>query len=243
MIKELYYLAYESRYQSVYEAGFERWGHTPNDEILVGTLTSWVNAHELKGKSVIEFACGEGAGGEILSELGCVYHGVDIAPTAVHKARAALADYENASVSLLDMVNQRVHGTFDAALDCMGLHMLIPDSDRMKYLSNAYGCLRGGAPMLFFRELYGEKAPEGIIRLIEEWITVTGSDYATPLKQTIVNNGKTIEVHIPLVPGRERTKDGYIREMESAGFIIDAFIEMELNLQCPHSVSIFVHKP
>ena len=33
-----YYYAYENRYQKVFEAGVEYWGHTPDDEILFAAL-------------------------------------------------------------------------------------------------------------------------------------------------------------------------------------------------------------
>jgi len=47
---EPYYTAYENRYQKVYEAGAERWGHSPDDEELISTLTAWVEENQLKGK-------------------------------------------------------------------------------------------------------------------------------------------------------------------------------------------------
>ena len=150
MEKTPYYLAYESRYQKVYAAGVKRWGHSPDDDVLLPTLSKWVDENRLAGKKVIEFACGEGAGGEILSKLGCIYHGVDIAPTAVKKSREALIHYPQASVSLLDMVNNPIPDKYDAAIDLMGYHMLILDTDRIKYLKNAFSCLKDNAPMLFF---------------------------------------------------------------------------------------------
>ena len=58
-----YYMAYENRYQKVYEAGAERWGHSPDDVELIATLTKWVDENQLKGKRIIEFACGEGSSG------------------------------------------------------------------------------------------------------------------------------------------------------------------------------------
>jgi len=240
-MEEPYYLAYEHRYQKVYEAGIERWGHRPDDEVLLQTLTKWVG--DLRGKRVIEFACGEGGCGEILSRLGCVYHGVDIAPSALEKARRALEPYPNATVSLLDMVNDPIPGGYDAALDCMGLHMLVPDSDRQKYLDNAFHCLNPGAPMLFFRESYRADAYTGAVDSFEQWQAISGGDFTTPRKLSAAHNGIDIEVAAPSVPGRARTKDDYIKEMTGVGFTVDDFIEMESNQQCPSSATIYVHKP
>ena len=86
-MNEPYYMAYEKRYRAVFEAGADSWGHASCDPILRETLTKWVNENNLSGKKVVEFACGEGACGAILAELGCIYQGYDIAPTAVKKAR------------------------------------------------------------------------------------------------------------------------------------------------------------
>ena len=54
------YKAYEKCYQVVYSAGAERWGHSPDDEVLYKTLKSWVEENNLQGKTMIEYACGEG---------------------------------------------------------------------------------------------------------------------------------------------------------------------------------------
>jgi hypothetical protein len=243
MTEKPYYLAYESRYQKVFAAGIKRWGHSPDDKVMLETLTEWVEKNQLKGKKVIEFACGEGACAEILSKLGCIYKGVDIAPSAIDKAKANIAAFPDASVSLLDMVNERIDGTFDAALDCMGFHMLVLDSDRMKYLHNAFSCLNDGAPMLFYKESYRTNAPDMAVTSLEEWKKITGDDYDTPQLRTAPHTGTDIEVNIPLVPGRARNKEGYFREMSEAGFIVDNFIEMEINEQNPYSASIYVHKP
>ena len=240
-----YYLAYESRYRNVFAAGVERWGHLPNDEKLVTALTKWVKDNQLKGKRIIEFACGEGAGGEILSELGCVYHGVDIAPSAVEKSRKVLERYPNAYVSVLDMVNEQVSDIYDAAIDIMGFHMLVLDSDRTKYLKNAFNCLKNGAPMLFLKQSYRRNAPASNekIETIEQWTAITGEDYDTPQLRTASQNGMNLEVNIPLVPARGKNKDGYIKEFSDVGFIVDDFIEMEKDEAILYSASIYIHKP
>jgi len=243
MKKKPYYLAYEDRYQKVYKAGAELWGYSPDDEELISTLTAWVEENHIKGKCIIEFACGEGGAGVILSKLGCIYHGVDIAPSAVEKARAALKSYPNATVSLLDMVNQQVGEVFDAALDVMGLHMLVTDQDRENYLNNAFSCLKSGAPMLFYRESYRVNAYEGQVASFDDWLAKTGEDYETPMQRFATYGNKKVEVYIPLLPARAKTREGYIHEMTKAGFVVDSIQEMETSENITYSVSIYVHKP
>lgn len=243
MEKKPYYMAYESRYQKVYEAGAELWGHSPDDEELISTLTAWVKENKLKGKRIIEFACGEGASGVILSKLGCIYHGVDIAPSAIEKARCALKNYPNATVSLLDMVNQKVDGIYNAGLDVMGLHMLVTDSDRSSYLKNAFTCLKNGAPMLFLRESYAVNAYEGQVASFDDWLAITDGDYETPQQRTVKCENNEIEVYVPLIPARAKTREGYMHEMMEIGFAIDAIQEMKTSNKIICSASICVHKP
>ncbi len=240
-MKKPYYLAYEDRYQKVYAAGVEYWGHSSDDEILCATLEKWVEENNLGGKKIIDFACGEGACGMILSKLGCLYHGVDIAPSAVKKAKERLYQFPDAKVCLLDMVKESAPDCYDAALDCMGLHMLVADGERAAYLKNAFGCLKSGAPMLFFRQCHGEDAFDGAVRSYKHWEEICGSDYKTPSLRREDKSGK--EVLIPLVPARAKSKEGYIKELQNAGFIVEKFIKMETNSANPYSASIFVRKP
>lgn len=238
-----YYTAYESRYQKVYEAGAKRWGYSPADQGLIETLTAWVQQNQLKGKRIIESACGEGASGVILSQLGCIYHGVDIAPSAIEKAGKALAEYPNATVSLLDMVRQQVNGVFDAAVDVMGFHMLITDSDRDNYLNNVFSCLRNCAPMLFYEEAYREDIFEGFVESIEQWIELYHIDLVTPEKRIARSSGKEVEVYLPLLAARPRNRKGYCEELERAGFVVDGFQINESNEKISSGATICVHKP
>lgn len=240
MNKKPYYFAYEDRYRAVYAAGLEHWGHSPEDRILYETLKKWVDDHRLQGKRIVEFACGEGACGVILSSLGCIYHGVDISDSALQKAAERLQDIPNTELSLLDMVRERVpDAPYDAALDCMGLHMLITDHHREAYLKNAYASLSQGAPMLFFRESYREHAYCGSVSSLEEWERITGEDYHTPQRRS-GKDGTICE--IPLLPARAKNKQGYLEEMQNAGFTVTAFTEMDINEEIPFSVTIFTKK-
>jgi hypothetical protein len=148
-------------------------------------------------------------------------------------------------VEVLDMVKESVAGKFDAALDCMGFHMLIADSDRALYLNNAYNALKENAPMLFFRESYRRDGTyEGVVNSVDEWAKITGEDYQTPQLRQIGNgeNGNVKVVSIPLLPARAKNKDQYIAELKEAGFIIDNFIEMRVSTAIPHSATIYVRK-
>ena len=237
---EPYYMAYENRYRKVFAAGAACWGHSPDDEILVRTLSRWVADNNLRGKRIIEYACGEGSCGIILSKLGCIYHGVDIAPTAVERAAIAVAGFPTASVSQLDMVNEGVNEQYDAALDVMGFHMLVTDCDRRKYLLNVADSLLPGAPALFFRESYRTDAYSGEVASFEDWCRISGSDYKTPESRRV--NGSDITVDIPLVPARAKNKADYIAEMQEARFVVEKFVEMDMSEAISYSASIYVRR-
>lgn len=243
MDKKPYYLAYENRYKTVFEAGADHWGHTPNDKVLIETLEKWVAENNLTDKKIIEFACGV-----ILSQLGCCYQGVDIAPSAVHKTTLALKKFPNAKVDILDMVKDTTGLKYDAALDCMGFHMLVTDSDRKAYLENAFNSLSSKCPMLFFRESFRndnnkETIYKGIVHSYEEWKEITAVDYETPSVRRVSMEKGDIEVMLPLLPARANDKDGYTKEMESVGFIVEDFVEMQENEEITYSASIYVRKP
>lgn len=214
-----YYERYEDRYRAVYAAGAPAWGHCADDPGLRTILSDWAARERLAGKHVIEFACGEGASGAVLSALGGLYTGVDIAPAAVARARRNLKDCPGARILELDMVKGRAEGTYDAALDVMGIHMLVTDADRADYLRNARAVLREGAPMLFFRVSYRENAYEGPVARYEDWVKITGDDYETPAPRFAGD----VEVMLPLLPARAMNRAGYERELGTAGFAVEAF--------------------
>lgn len=244
-MKEQYYTAYEERYQAVYSAGVERWGNSPEDKNLYSLLKDWVEENDLKGKKIIEYACGEGACGVILSKLGCIYHGVDISPSAVEKGNILLEEYPNAKCEVLDMVVECAKESYDAALDCMGLHMLVIDNDRKSYLRNVYHSLNEGAPMLLLRESYRKEGVyDGTVNSIEEWVKITGEDYTTPQLRKVRNakDGNHLEVFVPTLPARARDKDGYVKEVEEVGFAVEKFVEMNVTNGIVTSANIYLRK-
>lgn len=237
-----YYKKYEQRYQAVYAAGADLWGYTPDNTDLKQILTDFVTAHDLSGKTVLELCCGEGSGGVILSELGCKYHGVDVAPSALETAKRQLAPYPEASVALADLTTDQIPGAFDAAFDSMGFHMLLTDQDRAAYLQNVYNALKPGAPFLLFRQSYSEHGYEGEVTSYEQYIDILGGGYDTPVKKYAKKGKEQVEVLIPRMPGRHQTEAGYRREFETAGFTVDDFqVECGWNGVRPFA-SIWLHK-
>ena len=241
-----YYKKYEERYQAVYAAGADLWGYTPDNEDLKNIVTDFVTSNKLEGKAVLDLCCGEGSGGVILSELGCKYFGVDVAPSALETAKRQLAPYPDASVALVDLTLDRIPGIFDAAFDSMGFHMLLTDRDRMAYLKNVYEALKPGAPFLLFRQTYLENAYEGPVSSYDQWMEIVGGGYDGAVqkyaKKTTEQGTEKVPVMIPRMPGRGRSEAGYRRELEAAGFTVDNFqVECGWNGVRPFA-SIWVHK-
>ena len=184
----------------------------------------------------------------MLSQLGCHYHGVDIAPSAIMKAKEILKNYPNAKVDILDMVKETTGEKYDAALDCMGFHMLVTDEDKKSYLRNAFLSLKDDSPMLFYKESYRngnnrEKIVKSPVNSYDEWLKITGDDYETPSVRRVKMGNGDIELMVPLVPARANDRDGYITEMQLTGFSVEKFIEMDISSAIQYSASIYVRKP
>ena len=246
MLNDRYYLAYENRYQAVFGAGATHWGFTADDKWLLETLTAWVDANNLRGKHILEFACGEGACGVILTRLGCRWTGIDVAPSAVEKAKAAnpspLAAVFNGDCIASTAEAIGAKPPFDAALDVMGYHMILTDAHRAAYLSHLTELLPSGAPALFLHESFRTDAYAGAVDSAEAWETISGGDYTTPQPRTIETpHGKT-EVSIPLIPARARALDGYTKEFAAAGLRIEEFVPNGENPHCPWSANFYTRK-
>jgi len=246
MTDDRYYLAYENRYRAVFHAGATHWGFRPDDAWLAAALTAWVDANDLRGKHILEFACGEGACGVILTSLGCRWTGIDVAPSAIEKAKAANTS-PLASALCGDCVRDSVTQIgavppFDAALDVMGYHMILTDAHRAAYLSHLTELLPSGAPALFLHESFRTDAYTGTVDSAAEWERITGGDYTTPELRTIDTPHGKAEVSIPLLPARARELAGYTKEFEAAGLHIERFEPNGENPHCPWSANFYTRK-
>jgi len=96
--------------------------------------------------------------------------------------------------------------------------------------------------MLFFREMSGEGSIDSFVETYDEWLEVSGHDYTVPKLLNFRKDGKQFQIETPCVPGRSKTKAGYIGEIENAGFTVDSVVDMPPSNKCPESVSIYVSK-
>ena len=223
-----YYTAYDKRYRSAYEQGADYWAYLPEIEKTRKIVRKFVEQFELAGKKVVEFGCGQGIAALEFARSGCIYRGYDISPAAIEKAAALLSDYTNAEASLYDVVlGNFPEEVFDAGIDIGCLHMLVTDSDRKKYLSNVYKCLKPGAAVYFVRLSYRDDAYDGEITDYEQWLEIAGEDVDTPQQRMALKDGKEFPVMMPLIAARPRTERGYREELTKAGFEIIEFKKSE----------------
>lgn len=219
-----YYTAYDKRYRSAYEQGADYWAYLPEIEKTRKIVRRFVERFGLVGRKVVEFGCGQGIAALEFARFGCIYKGYDISPAAIEKAAALLSDYTNAEVSLFDVVlGDFPEEFFDAGIDIACLQMLVTDTDRNRYLSNVYKCLRPQAAAYFVRSSYQDDAYDGEITSYEQWLDIAGVDVDTPEQRMALKDGKEFPVMMPLIAARPRTERGYRQELTDAGFEIMEF--------------------
>lgn len=221
-----YYEAYEDRYRRVHAAG-GHWGHRADDAELRAAIADMVSRFGLAGGHIIEFMCGEGAGGAIACALGLEYTGVDIAPSAIDSAHALLSGNAKAHLICADATRFRAEQPFDAALDALGLHMLITDSDRAAYLASVHDALKPGAPFLLYHDAYSEEACQAPISSLSDWQRETGIQPDTLDERAVSTPGGEVTLLLPRLPARPQSRAGYERELSAAGFRMESIVAHE----------------
>jgi len=235
-----YYTAYDKRYRAAYQQGADHWGHLAGEKEVASLVSSYLIRFKLAGKRVVEFGCGDGWMGELLTGLGCIYEGYDISPAAIEKATVNLAGSLNAKAVLKDVVlDELPSNAFDAGIEVQFIHMLITDKDRKKYLKNVYRCLKPGAPFYFVHDSYREDAYEGVIDSYEQWLKLTNDDVVTPEPRTAYKKGAEVTVQVPLIAARARTERDYRKLMEEAGLEVLELVISEDRMRA----NILVRKP
>lgn len=221
-----YYTAYEQRYQAVYAQGVQYWTAFPAelDEIRSDVSAFLESTGLPEASRVIEFGCGEGYVGELAIAHGCCYTGVDLAESALAKARERLpSDKHRIGLIRADVTDLREvpSATFDAGVDVGCLHMLVTDSDRMRYLREAHRVLNDGAPMLVKNAVTTDPRCDEQVDTLNQWVDRFDIDLVSRERREAWTGNHKVAVNLRLLPARPRTLDGYRRELETAGFVVE----------------------
>jgi SAM-dependent methyltransferase len=223
---EQYYAAYEQRYQAVYAQGVRHWTAFPSElEEIRSDVSPFLSGTGLPSNSrLIEFGCGEGYVGELVVAHGFRYTGMDLAESALDRARERLPDDGDvATVIHGDITNLSGirSASFDAGVDVGCLHMLLIDSDRRRYLNEAHRILVKGAPMLIKDALSTDPRCDEPVGTVDTWLDRFAIDVVTKERREAWSDDGSVAVDLSLLPARPRTLDGYREELTSAGFTVE----------------------
>lgn len=220
---------YEDRYRRVYDAGARFWeAPIPTEE-----LADFIKQHNFsKGIKVIEFGCGEGRDSIFLAKSGFNVTAVDIAPSAIKRAKERVkeerveVDFLVNDVTALKGISD---GNYDLGINIACLQMFPEYEDRRRHFSEVFRVLKSKA--LFFlcngavltQEEVRQQFPPG-------WTWPKVGDL-TPRK--IVVNGKEIEILLPIIAGCGFTKEQLLKELTEARFKV---IEVQRKKTRPHGI-------
>jgi ubiquinone/menaquinone biosynthesis C-methylase UbiE len=153
--------------------------------------------------------------------MGYSLTGVDIAVSAIEKARARLAQFgDRVRLHVADILNLAAFSdaSFDAGLDISCLHMLVVDTDRRRYLREAYRLLKSGSPMLFCRESCRADATDEVVESYEQWLRLSQADVDKPEPRDAWHDGRPVKIRLPRIASRARSQEQYREELEAARF-------------------------
>ena len=224
---DTYYTLYEDRYRRLYGQGIEYWISNPEvNKRVISSIEKFLNyacCHP-PTNPIIEFGCGEGYVANYLLECGFRYLGVDISESAILKARERTGEKGQDAFLLADVtdLHQVSNGSFDAAVDNSCLQMLVTDDHRVRYLTEVKRILKSNGKA-YFRENIQEEEFRQRISDFREFVETFNGDYTTLHDYPAFVDGKRHMIKLPRVPARFNSEQGYRRELEEAGFIVDYY--------------------
>ncbi len=204
-------LAYERRYTRVYSEGACFW----EDLVPTYALVEFVE-REIFPKEVwaLDLGCGEGRDSIFLAKHGFNVIGIDVAPSAIHKARVR-ARRENVEIEFIvgdvTYLDFLLDGKFSLAVDIGCLHTIVDEECRYRYLRGVYRVLKVGG--LFFSYNLGS---EEKIKL--EDLVGRHRSKSTVTHRIRTVDGKEKDIVLPIIPAWPKTGDQYVEEFERIGF-------------------------
>ncbi|KPV62133.1 MAG: hypothetical protein AOA65_2025 [Candidatus Bathyarchaeota archaeon BA1] len=206
-------MAYELRYVKVYQAGARFWA----DPMPTEELVEFVREMNFpKGINVIEFGCGEGRDAIFLAKQGFNVTAIDVAPSAINRAREWAAQ-ESVEVNFEagDVVDLKhiPSSTYDLAVNVGCLQMIIDEEARSRHLAEAlrvlkpcglyFSCNIGGDNPVKLEELYEAKPKPGDL-----------------IPRKIKVNEEEKEITLPIIAAWPKSGEQYKEEFKAAGYNI-----------------------
>ncbi|SDW00257.1 Ubiquinone/menaquinone biosynthesis C-methylase UbiE [Marininema mesophilum] len=217
-----YYYGYDERYKKVYAEGGTLWEEEGANEALV-----WFAQHYgLKGKRVIDLGCGEGRDSLYLAQQGVHVTGVDVARSALEKARERARAGELFCTFLeRDVLYLRniPAETFDFAINMGCLHMITEEELRLKHLQRVYQIVKPGGYFLLAH--CREKWLEGFFS-VPDYDTVGPVVPGRVIERKIRTKEGSKMIPLELLPYKEASSDELTKELKKAGFsVVQVFNE------------------
>ena len=122
----------------------------------------WKLEYQLPAGHVLDAGCGEGVVADWFAKQGYTTLGVDIAPSAIDRARALHGESERLRFDVVDLCQQRIERgpPFDVVIDRGCLHQM-RDHDLPAYAANLCALCAPDARMLIFHRAYRRGVAHG----------------------------------------------------------------------------------
>ena len=144
------------------------------------------------GSKILDFGCGVGRLAPMITNLGYLYHGIDISKTAI--VAAWKLDIPTASFEVSDMVSYSGTG-YDLAICYSVLLHITSDTEWKQALSTLVNCTEPGGSVLIIDtipvEPYGETASHVKIRTHDQYlgaVSELGLQFKNLGKETVFNH-------------------------------------------------------
>ena len=217
---------YEDRYKRVYAAGARFWETPIPTEELVNFLDEW---KPIRGK-VVEFGCGEGRDSIFLARSGYDVTGIDIAPSAIDRARI-WAREEDVEIDFRVGDATALSGIPDNHFDLgvnIGCLQMFPDlGDRSRHLNEARRVLKPNA-LYFFLNMGGGTKEEAVERFDPDWTPPMVGELRP--RKIMVEGGEK-EIMLPIIAGHGFQEEELEREFSVSGFTI---VDIQRKKTRPH---------
>ena len=229
------------KYARVYEAGVPLVSTRGYDE----RYRAFLSGRKDRGQ-LVEFGCGEGHAASMAAELGYDVLAIDIAPSAIARARKLYAEI-TAGLHLRFEVGDVVESeslpleTFDVVADIGCLHVIEDMEDARRYVANAYRALKPGGVADFQNMVTPEEAVcwfPALQTQIDQWRERIANGGSTKIEQYEVD-GRPISVEVPCRLGNtHRDVRTQVSLLTRAGFRIEHSVVLNPGVNSPFEATI-----